>query len=348
MMNTSPSYNASLMSKAGILFGIGTMLLGACLSAFLGFGSAIIGLIIGGSLIAYGLCVGGEEATNEYFFTDLRQVRNVLASPRNSKTLQTERELVSVGKHLVIRFNLTSPYCSDVFGMKTYRIGVFSGVHAENVRVVVENIEPLPNDEYFRTRALVPYRLYLENQSESCSINPGDEEYFLIAKSWIAGGDQKLRIGVLGQSEPDEHPLWCFRMSPEERWKLTVKASSANAGTATLGLLFRYQKEDLCVELLSEQGESFVGAAATIGAKEWLDLGSKFKELAVGSAGLRADWTSHINPKGVTILDDWRIAGGTTRQDCEALCKLAGAMLMRSPCVAAKLSDTVRKQTDNV
>ncbi len=134
--------------------------------------------------------------------------------------------------------------------MKTYRVGVVSRMHAENVRVVVQTINPPPSDEMFRIRASVPYRLYLESKSEVCTINPGDQEYFLLARSWIAGGDGKLRIGVLGQSESDEKPLWCFRMLAGEQWKLTLKASSANAGTAELNLLFKYDNESLHVESL--------------------------------------------------------------------------------------------------
>ncbi len=68
-------------------------------------------------------------------------------------------------------------------------------------------------------------------------------------------------------------------------------------------------------------------------ASDWQALASRFEKLP---NGIRADWNRMSNG-----VETWSI-GGTARVECESLCQLAGAMLLRSARVAANLSEVVR------
>lgn len=72
------------MSKAAIGFGVGTLLVGACLSYFLGPISALIGLVVGIALMGYGISAYSEEQADRSFFTSLSGIR---ASGRNPASL---------------------------------------------------------------------------------------------------------------------------------------------------------------------------------------------------------------------------------------------------------------------
>lgn len=63
------------MSKAAIGFGVGTVLVGACLSYFLGPVSALIGLVVGVAFMVYGIRGYSEEKADTAFFSDLLRIR---------------------------------------------------------------------------------------------------------------------------------------------------------------------------------------------------------------------------------------------------------------------------------
>jgi|SRR5690348_14949974 len=62
------------MSRTDILFGLGVMVVGACLTPFIGYGSAVAGLIFGLALIGAGLFSGKAEARERQFFNVLPRI----------------------------------------------------------------------------------------------------------------------------------------------------------------------------------------------------------------------------------------------------------------------------------
>ena len=82
-----------------------------------------------------------------------------------------------------------------------------------------------------------------------------------------------------------------------------------------------------------------------IGAADWKELASQFKRV---SHGVSADWYQTIKAQSRAIIEDNWYVRGNGRAECEALCKNAGAMLLRSPQILPTLSDRVRSQSDHV
>ena len=78
---------------------------------------------------------------------------------------------------------------------------------------------------------------------------------------------------------------------------------------------------------------------------KWRELASDFSKLPNDT---RADWYGQVGGDVPMVENQWSIAGGIQRENCEALCKLAGAMLLRSPKISSKLSEMVRLQTNEV
>jgi len=76
---------------------------------------------------------------------------------------------------------------------------------------------------------------------------------------------------------------------------------------------------------------------------DWRDLASKFSKFP--STYVRADWYSEtMDWEGKPVGEHWDIRDEWNRQfadDCEVLCKLAGAMLLKSPKIAPTLSQKV-------
>lgn len=76
---------------------------------------------------------------------------------------------------------------------------------------------------------------------------------------------------------------------------------------------------------------------------EWKELAAKFEKLP---NYVRAGWQCH-RKNNETIYEAWDFSGGTDTQ-VETLCRYAGRLLMQSPVVASKLSETVTKQSNPV
>lgn len=74
-------------------------------------------------------------------------------------------------------------------------------------------------------------------------------------------------------------------------------------------------------------------------AAEWKELSDRF---ARGDPNTFADW--HRQTDG---SERWEIRGHWKVRECESLCKLAGAMLLRSPKVLSRLSDKLLNQNDH-
>jgi hypothetical protein len=71
-------------------------------------------------------------------------------------------------------------------------------------------------------------------------------------------------------------------------------------------------------------------------ATEWRNLSAKFQELP---GRIKAEW-DHRSYRP----DEWRIA----HPGCAALCRLAGAMLVKSPKISAALSQELRSESDSM
>lgn len=77
----------------------------------------------------------------------------------------------------------------------------------------------------------------------------------------------------------------------------------------------------------------------------WKELATRFSRLDVN---LEAEWMSEsLDMDGKPVGDTWRIRGPYQDEQCEALCQLAGAMLMKSPKLRARLSDKVISRTND-
>jgi hypothetical protein len=95
----------------------------------------------------------------------------------------------------------------------------------------------------------------------------------------------------------------------------------------------RRDVQEIEKELTSLREASITPTPAPSTASDWQALGSRFEKLPTG---IRADWNRMSNG-----VETWNI-GGTSKVECESLCQLAGAMLLRSAKVAANLSEVVR------
>jgi hypothetical protein len=79
-----------------------------------------------------------------------------------------------------------------------------------------------------------------------------------------------------------------------------------------------------------------------IGSKDWQELAQNFGRVPTD---MRADWW--IADTKVQGPIQWQsLAGGPPAKHCEALCRLAGNMLLRSPKIAASLPDDVRSRAE--
>jgi hypothetical protein len=72
---------------------------------------------------------------------------------------------------------------------------------------------------------------------------------------------------------------------------------------------------------------------------EWQQLSNRFSALP---KHIRADWQT------LQKEELWSVSGLQGRADCESICKLAGAMLLKSPHMAVGLSDKVKAEKNNL
>lgn len=68
--------------------------------------------------------------------------------------------------------------------------------------------------------------------------------------------------------------------------------------------------------------------SAVIGHSQWRQMASDFEKLP---NDIWAEWTGQVGGDVPVLKNRWHIRGGNAAEQCEALCKLAGAMLLRSP-----------------
>lgn len=109
---------------------------------------------------------------------------------------------------------------------------------------------------------------------------------------------------------------------PRLRWFLLNETVRAYLPWLKFGILFVGAALVVWAVLRPEKNAS-EREAKNATADEWKDLADRFKTLG---AHVRADWEQWNSSTGL-----WRIAGGKETAKCESLCRLAGAMLMRSP-----------------
>lgn len=77
---------------------------------------------------------------------------------------------------------------------------------------------------------------------------------------------------------------------------------------------------------------------------KWREMASEFSKLP---GDTRADWYGQVGGDVPMVKNQWEFRGGIRKKDCEALCRLEGAMLLKSPKIAQRLSTTVGVQKDN-
>lgn len=97
-------------------------------------------------------------------------------------------------------------------------------------------------------------------------------------------------------------------------------------------------ERDACIRATNKRNESL---RERVDSAQWMNLADRFKAI---DSSVRADWSHSAH----TGEQDWRIAGALHREECASLCRLAGAMLLRSPNVVATLDDAVRGQHDDL
>ena len=134
--------------------------------------------------------------------------------------------------------------------IKTDRIKVHNlsaTTEARNVTASIISIDPRPKNGLFK--AHYPYKLstkWNKSTTEYVTINPHDDEYFMVAKSW-PGADGNVYVVI----EPDKEDWARYPISPDEVWTMKIKVSSANAGSKELDLFLYTEHNELIVS--SEQ-----------------------------------------------------------------------------------------------
>jgi hypothetical protein len=82
---------------------------------------------------------------------------------------------------------------------------------------------------------------------------------------------------------------------------------------------------------------------------QWKELAAKFSRFP--PSYVRAEWLSEtIDWEGKPVGEQWDIRDDWKRQfadDCESLCKLAGAMLLKSPKISPHLSQRVKSRSND-
>jgi hypothetical protein len=94
-------------------------------------------------------------------------------------------------------------------------------------------------------------------------------------------------------------------------------------------------------EIVKLDDPSVIGPVVQFGAFEWKDLAADFRR--INNDSVRADWSRTGDGS-----EAWRVCGGGNHQDCESLCKLAGAMLAKSKKIFALLPENRRLQSDSL
>ncbi len=97
--------------------------------------------------------------------------------------------------------------------------------------------------------------------------------------------------------------------------------------------------EDIGRQLIRQRDAQHISPATLSMVSEWQALASRFEKLP---ADVRADWN-----RGSDGIESWSIRAHG-HEECESLCKLAGAMLLRSPRVSAELDETLRSEEAEV
>jgi hypothetical protein len=83
----------------------------------------------------------------------------------------------------------------------------------------------------------------------------------------------------------------------------------------------------------------------SVSSADWKDLADRFERIP---SPIRAEWQSggrHFN--GTPVGEAWFTAGGQGREECDALCDLGGALLLRSS-IAASVPEKALQATENV
>ena len=150
-----------------------------------------------------------------------------------------------------------------------------------------------------------------------------------VVKHWgvlVTGG---FAIGVLGIWQGTGHPVrpWVY-------WIVAIVGFFVASFKAWNDQVNETEKA------LTKIAEIQRELAALPRAPEWQALASRFEKLP---NDLRADWN-----RGSDGIESWRICGGARIEECESLCQLAGAMLLRSANVAVNLSEAIRSESDQI
>jgi hypothetical protein len=136
---------------------------------------------------------------------------------------------------LVIRFTQVEPYRVERKPYRVFRIGIYNtgNLVADNVSVKLISINPRPRDSMYG--ADFPYPLFTSTGNEVVRINPGDEELFAVAQSWLSS-ENKVIVAGLNKKVPQAIVTDPIAINKDEVWRLLLRTTAANAKSAEIKL----------------------------------------------------------------------------------------------------------------
>ena len=136
-----------------------------------------------------------------------------------------------------------------------------------------------------------------------------------------------LLVGIMQGFSPPGHAVWFI---------------VAYAVIAVVGLFFAFYRAWNDQRLAKEKALTALAELARpsrVTSEDWTGLADRFKEIGLD---VSAQWQCNRR-NNQTISEDWNFSG-QYQKPCEALCKFAGALLLKSPNVCPTLSHSALQQ----
>ncbi len=131
----------------------------------------------------------------------------------------------------------------------------------------------------------------------------------------------------------------------QHRIRLADQQHAANSGTPS-NKEIKIPMAEVREHIASSQKSLLQRMAAeeereAVRSSDWQQLADRFDKLP---NDIRADW----NRCGRPPIESWRITGGHGAKDCESLCTLAGAMLLKSRTVRFKMDESISAEQNTM
>ena len=156
---------------------------------------------------------------------------------------------------LRIGFDQRPPHVFSSANQTFYRVAVHNpnSVPAENVTLALIDIRPRPKTQMFQSD--FPYRVTRAVGRESldltpCRINPGEQEFFEIAQSWVTGPpDSRLIVNRIDTKSPKDGGSrdGAIMIERDEEWICHYRTSSANLGTVDFYMVMKPRGDTLSI-----------------------------------------------------------------------------------------------------